>query len=175
MEFRAPIVVCCALLCASACKLTEPLAEPTIPEDFPQIDDILGGRAELVVDGEMVTTKEDGGTYYDPGGLDPDELPASVSFDYVLSLEFLAPDVGTYDAADGELEASWSDGVDFEVGTECGAGRLVVVGDEELGDILDRRAIWGTLQLELCEYDYDGPKAGRMAISGRFSSIVTEL
>jgi hypothetical protein len=160
-----------SLACASACNLLDPFDAPDIPDDYPQLGEYESGRAELVVDGEMVTTKDGGGTYYDPGGLDPEELPATVGFDSTLRMDFLAPDEGTYKAADGELTASYGN---FELGTECGDGSLVVVGRKSFDDILDRTAIWGTLQLELCEYDYDGPKAGRLEISGRFSSLVTE-
>jgi hypothetical protein len=170
VELRAPIFISSALACA--CNLTDPFDSPNIPDDFPQLGDFDDGRAELVVDGEMVTTKEGGGTFYDPGGLEPAALPASVSFDYSLYLDFVAPDEGTYEAADSELTAEWDE---FELDTECGQGTLTIVGKKSFDDILDREAIWGTLQRELCARDYDGPTAGRLEISGRFSSVVSEI
>ncbi len=176
MSTRCPDLVLLAVVAATGCgtldTLTDPLPDPDIPSDYPQLDGYMDGKAELVVDGEMVSTKDDGATYYDPGGLDPKPLPTWVSFDYTLDLEWLAPEEGTYETSKGELDASYDD---YEVGDGCGSGTLVIVGRKHVGGVLDSDAIWGTMQLELCDLDYDGNVLDRVEISGRFSSIVTEF
>lgn len=176
MSTRVPRLVLVGLVATAGCgaldTLKDPLPTPDIPDDFPQLDGMLDGRADLVVDGEMVSTKEGGSTYYDPGGIEPKPLPTWMSFDYQLELEWLVPEEGTYEASAGELTASYGD---FEANGECGSGTLVIVGKDHVGGVLDTDAIWGTMQLELCEYDLDEVLPGRKQISGRFSSVVTEL
>ncbi|HET6584165.1 MAG TPA: hypothetical protein VFG69_11970 [Nannocystaceae bacterium] len=178
LRTRDVVLVSLVVLSASACSLpgSNLLDPPDVPDDYPQLGQLEDGRAQLVVDGEAITTKDGGGTAYDPGGLDPETLPASVDFDYVLSLRFSAPDEGTYESAAGELTASWSgDDADFRIDDDCGTGTMVVAGQGREHNVLDRLVIWGTLQLELCEYDSEGPLADRIEISGRFTSIVTEI
>jgi hypothetical protein len=161
------------VVATSGCKLfDDPLATADIPDDFPQLDELQSGKAELVVDGEMLTTKDDGGTFYDPGGLEPDPLPTSASFDYALHLDWLSPEEGTYETSKGELTASWSG---FEANAQCGTGTLVIVGSSHAEGLVDSDVIWGTLQLELCEFESGEPTSKRMEISGRFSSELTEL
>jgi hypothetical protein len=154
------------------CNLGE-VDAPDVPDDYPQLGAFESGKAELVVGGESLVTKETGGTTYDPGGLNPDPLPARMSFDYTLYLDFLEPEEGTYTAADGELSASWSSGGGYSLDGSCGEGTLVVVGRSEDAGLVNDAVIWGTMQLELCE-ETENP-TGRLAITGRFSSTVTEL
>lgn len=170
------VLVLLAALSTGACGSSLPgnnyLDPPDVPDDYPQLDQLQDGRAALVVDGENITTKASGGTIYDPGGLDPEALPASVDFDYVLSLDFLAVDEDTYESEAGELTATWSgDDGEFLLNDECGVGTMVVVGRNREDNLLDRLVIWGTLQLELCDSDANG----RIEISGRFTSIVNEI
>jgi len=164
-----PLALCA---CSRFLPSTDVFATPDIPGDFPQLEAFEDGRAELVVDGEPRTTKDGGGTIYDPGGLDPDDLPATMSFDYLLYLDFLEPKEGIYTAAEGALTASWNG---FELNQSCGTGTLNILGEsrsvEKLTGIATV-AIWGTLQLELCDQD---SSPARLEISGRFSSTVREI
>ncbi len=145
------------------------LDAPEVPDDYPQIEAFAGGAAELVVDGMPSATKEGSGAIYDPGGLDPDPLPASMSFDGTLFIDFASPDPGTYTAENGQLAVRW-DSSEFELNASCGTGTLVIVGQGSDGGLLAESVIWGTLHVELCNPE----TSERLAITGRFSSTVIE-
>lgn len=146
---------------------------PPVPEGYPQLGEYEEGKAELVIDGANYTTESGGGARYNVEGGFEGELRGSMSFDYSLHLSFRDVAPGMYGLDSGDLTASYQGA---EADQECGAGTLEILGRKkyDAGLLGDREVIWGTIQLELCDDNYDAPP-DIIEISGRYTSILSTI
>src|SRR5688572_30583823 len=141
---------------------------PRAPDGYPQLDPYQEGEADLVIGGDNYVTESRGGTRFNVEGGFEDELRATTSFDYDFDLTYRDVEVGVYTANGGDLVATYD--YDFFVDASCGKGRVEVVGRKryDAGFSGEGEFIWGTIQLEFCESDYEaGAIPGAFELSGR--------